>query len=102
VRAPQERLRDILEAIEAIERYAVQGREAFDRDELIRSWMVRHLAVIGEAAMQLGRDFHTVHSELPWVQIVGMRNILVHEYFGVDLDEIWGTVEQDLPISNAK
>jgi uncharacterized protein with HEPN domain len=97
VRDPKERLRDILEAIAKIERYTARGQEVFERDELVQVWTLYHLQVIGEAAAQLGQAFHEAHPHLPWAQIVAMRNVLVHEYFGVDLDEVWRTVEQDLP-----
>jgi uncharacterized protein with HEPN domain len=97
MRDPQERLRDILDAITRIERYAARGRDAFDQDELIQVWIVHHLQIIGEAAAQLGRNFHDAHPAVPWPQIVAMRNILVHEYFGVDLREVWNAVERDLP-----
>ena len=83
MRDPQERLRDILDAIARIERYAARGREAFEQDELIQVWIVHHLQVIGEAAAQLGQNFHDAHPEVPWPQIVAMRNILVHKYVGV-------------------
>jgi uncharacterized protein with HEPN domain len=97
VRDPQERLRDTLDAIDGIERYAARGRDASDQDELIQVWIVHHLQIIGEAAAQLGRDFHNAHPTVPWPQVVAMRNILVHEYFGVDLGEVWNAVERDLP-----
>lgn len=92
MRDPKEPLRDILDAIARIERYAAQGREAFEQDELIQTWIIHHIQIIGEAAARLGRDFHETHPEVPWPQ-----NVLVHEYFGVDLEEIWRTVEHDLP-----
>lgn len=97
MRDPKERLRDILEAIARIERYAARGREAFEKDELIQVWILHHLQIIGEAAARLGREFHETHPEVPWREIVAMRNVLVHEYFGVDLNELWRTVERDLP-----
>jgi uncharacterized protein with HEPN domain len=97
VRDPQELLRDILDAIDGIEPYAARGRDAFDQDELIQVWIVHHLQIMGEAAAQLGRDFYDAHPEVPWPQIVAMCNILVHEYFGVDLGEVWSAVERDLP-----
>lgn len=97
MRDPKERLRDILDAIARIERYAARGREAFEQDELIQVWTFHHIQIIGEAAANLGRDFHEAHPEVPWAQIVAMRNVLVHEYFGVDLEEVWKTVERDLP-----
>ena len=98
MRNPSERLRDILDAIANIERYSVRGREAFEQDELIRTWILYHLQIVGEAAAQLGRAFHTAHPYIPWVQIVAMRNVLVHAYFGVDLNEVWKTVEKDLSV----
>ncbi|MEW6356841.1 MAG: DUF86 domain-containing protein [Planctomycetota bacterium] len=97
MRDPKERLQDIMDAIARIERHAARGREAFERDELIQVWIVHHLQVIGEAAARLGQDFHDAHPELPWIQVVAMRNVLVHEYFGVDFEEVWKTVERDLP-----
>ena len=97
MRDPTERLRDMLDAIVRIERYAARGREAFNQDEMIQVWMFHHIQIIGEAAARLGRDFHEAHPEVPWPQIVAMRSVLVHEYFGVDLDQVWQTVERDLP-----
>ncbi len=97
MRDPKVYLRDILDAIVRIERYAARGREAFEQDELIQTWIIHHLQIIGEAAAKLSRDFHKAHPEVPWPQIVAMRNVLVHEYFGVDLEEVWRTVEYDLP-----
>jgi len=98
MRDSRERLKDILDAIAKIERYAVQGREAFEQEELIQTWVLYHIQLIGEAAARLGRAFHQSHPEIPWAQIVAMRNVLVHEYFGVDLEEVWRTVERDLPL----
>jgi uncharacterized protein with HEPN domain len=60
--------------------------------------MVYHLQIIGEAAAQLGRDFHAAHHATSWPQIVAMRNILVHEYFGIDIDEVWQVIIGDLPL----
>lgn len=97
MRDSRERLVDILEAIERIERYAAKGRAAFEKDELLQIWMVHHLQIIGEAAVRLGREFHDRHPGVPWAQVIAMRNILVHEYFGVDLEGVWRAIERDLP-----
>ena len=97
MRRDQQRLEDILEAIERIEKYASGGRSAFDRDELVQTWIVHHLQIIGEAARGLSDDFRNVHADVPWLQIAAMRNILVHDYFGIDLEEVWSAVERDLP-----
>lgn len=91
------RLVDMLEALEHIERYSARGRRAFESDELIQTWMIHHLQIIGEAAAKLDRDFWDAYPEIPWAQIVAMRNILVHDYFGIDMDAVWSVVEGDLP-----
>ncbi len=91
-------LEDIVEAIERIEKYASRGRAVFDADELIQTWIVHHIQIIGEAAGRVSDRFKSRHTEVPWLIIKAMRNVLVHFYFGVDLDKVWRTVENDLPI----
>jgi uncharacterized protein with HEPN domain len=97
-----ERLLDIMEAIERIEKYAAEGRQSFEQNELIQTWIVHHLGIIGEAASKLGHSFHEAYPAIPWAQIIAMRNILVHEYFGMDLEAVWRAVERDLPELKAK
>ena len=97
MRDPRERILDMLEAIERIERYAAKGRVEFEKDELIQTWMVHHLQIVGEAAPKLGREFHEQHPSIPWPQVVAMRNVLIHDYFGIDLEEVWRVIERDLP-----
>lgn len=97
MRDDRERLRDILEAIERIERYTDKGREEFMQDELIQTWVVHHVQIIGEAARKLSEKARAEHNEVPWPAIIAMRNILVHDYFTVDIDEVWSTIERDLP-----
>ena len=93
----RERLLHIQEAIDRVQRYASRGRDAFDRDELIQNWIVRHLQVIGEACRALSGDLQGRYPEVPWSKIVAMRNIIMHDYFEVDQDLVWSTVERDLP-----
>ena len=93
-----ERLRDILEAIDGIQRYAARGREVFESDELIQSWMVHHLQIIGEAARSVSERVRSLAPHIPWSRIVGMRHVLVHGYFGVDLEAVWDAVVQDVPV----
>lgn len=97
MRRDEQRLQDILEAISKIEKFASEGRAAFEEDERTQVWMVHHVQIIGEAARALSEGFRSRHSDIPWAQIVGMRHILVHDYFGIDLDEVWSVVERDLP-----
>ncbi|OGP57494.1 MAG: nucleotidyltransferase [Deltaproteobacteria bacterium RBG_13_61_14] len=97
MRDDRERLLDILEAITRIDKYSAQGRAAFDREDLLQVWIVHYLQIIGEAARSLSPGLKAQHPEIPWAQIVAMRNILVHNYFAADLEEVWSAVEHDLP-----
>lgn len=58
---------------------------------------MHHLTIIGEAIRALSPDLRAQHSAVPWTAIIGMRNILVHHYFGIDVDVVWAVVERDLP-----
>jgi uncharacterized protein with HEPN domain len=97
MRNDRERLRDIQEAIHKIEKYATQGEEEFFANELIQSWILLHLQVIGEAARSMDTATHAQYSEIGWRDIIDFRNLLVHEYFRVDLKIIWKIVAQELP-----
>jgi uncharacterized protein with HEPN domain len=97
MRDDREKLQDILEAIERIERYAVQGRQAFEQNELIQTWFTQNLQVIGEASRSLSSAIRDQHPAIPWTKMIGMRNILTHNYFEIDFDIVWIVVEQELP-----
>jgi len=97
MRDDKERLRDIDEAIERIEKYVSKGRKAFENEELIQNWVVHHLQIIGEATRSLSLEFREEHPDVAWSKIIGMRNILVHDYFGIDTEVVWRAVERDLP-----
>ncbi len=97
MRSERERLLDVLEAIERIEKYASEGKGAFEADELIQNWMVNHITMIGEACRSLSDEFQARYANVPWADIIGMRNILVHHYFGIDEDAVWSVVEKDIP-----
>jgi uncharacterized protein with HEPN domain len=98
VRDDRERLLDMSEAIARIEKYAVRGRESFEQEELIQTWILHHLQIICEAARAISSEFKQQHPEIAWPQIAGMRNILVHHYFGIDAAIVWAVVERDLPV----
>jgi len=101
LRSDRERLLDIVEAIERVERYAARGEDAFTQDELVQTWMLRHLQVIGEAARAMSEGFRAAHPEIPWSAIIGTRTILVHRYFQIDLALLWLVVEREIPALKA-
>ena len=98
MRDTRERLQDILEAIQHIRRHTAVGRKAFEDDELVQSWCVRHLQIIGEAARALPDETRNSIPEIPWSKIIGMRHVLVHNYFGIDTELVWNVVENELDL----
>lgn len=97
-RDPLVLLEDMMLAIQKISRYtALLDHEAFVKDELVIDGVARNLEIIGEATRQLPEEFKRVHTQIPWVQIAGLRNRIVHDYFGLDLEIIWEIIQRDLP-----
>ena len=91
-------LKHIREAIVKIEKYTKDGRKHFMEDTMIQDSVIRNLEIIGEAARNLPVDLRKSYPKVPWRSITGMRNVLIHEYFGVDLDIVWKVVVQRLPV----
>ncbi len=91
-------LKHISEAVNDIEQY-VSGFnfESFILDKKTADAVLRKLEVIGEAANNLSESFRNIHPEVPFRNMVDMRNIVIHEYFGVDLKTVWDTCHEDLP-----
>ena len=89
MRSDRERFVDILESIEKIERYIPRGKKSFEMDELLQVWVVRHLQIIGEAASRISTDTQKRFPQIPWGKMIGMRHVLVHGYFEIDLDIVW-------------
>jgi uncharacterized protein with HEPN domain len=95
------RLLEILDAIARIERYTAAGERAFRDDDLVQSAVLYRVGSIGESVKGLSSAFRERHPEVQWRQIAGIRDIVAHRYFGVDLGTIWATVERDLPALKA-
>ena len=93
----RERIQDILDAIASVEREKAKGGEAFETSPLIQVWMVHHLMIIGEAVRAMDPAVKQKYPTVPWRQIAGMRNVLVHDYFRINHAIVWETVEKDLP-----
>jgi uncharacterized protein with HEPN domain len=91
-------LHDIARSIGRIERY-VKGLSfaEFSRDEKTRDAVVRNIEIVGEAVRHLPVELKSGHSHIPWAKMVGMRNKVMHEYFGIDNAILWETVRTDIP-----
>ena len=92
------RVRHMLDAArEALTFAQGQTRSALEHNRMLLHSLVRCIEMIGEAATQVTTEFQQRHSSIPWPQIIGMRNRLIHAYFDVDIDRVWDTVHDDLP-----
>lgn len=91
-------IQDILEAIERIENHT-QGfsSDKFAGDMKTIDAVLRNFSVIGEGANNISRETRKEFGKIPWIEIIGMRNKVIHEYFGVDEEVLWKTIEKDLP-----
>ena len=93
----QDYFNDILESISDIKEFTSgMTFDNFAKDKKTVKAVVRGLEVIGEAANNIPKHIRESYSEIPWEEIIGMRNRLIHEYFGVDSDIVWQTIEEDL------
>ncbi|GJQ22180.1 MAG: DUF86 domain-containing protein [Bacteroidia bacterium] len=91
-------LEHIRDAITRIEQYTKGIDESeFKREALIQDGVIRQLEIIGEAVKRLSPSFCSSHAHIPWQDIARMRDKLIHDYFGVDIEKVWLTVKEDLP-----
>ena len=88
---------DILGRINRIEDYTQAGRTTFMASNLLQDGTIRSLEVIGEAVKRLSPELRSRFSQVPWRQIAGLRDVLIHDYGSVDALEVWNVVENDLP-----
>ena len=88
----------IYDAIVDIERYTDGGRKDFFAEKIIQDAVIRNLEIIGEAVKNISHQTRKKNPDIPWKRIAGLRDILIHQYFSVDLETVWLVVEKRLPL----
>ena len=90
-------LRHILRCVARIEEYTAAGREHFFTSPLIQDAVMRNLQTMAESTQRLSLPLKSKRSDVDWKALAGFRNVLVHNYMGVDLDYVYGAIEEDMP-----
>ncbi len=92
------RLRHMLDASREATAFAARkSRTDLDKDRMLTLSLIKSIEIIGEAATNVSADYQHKHPQIPWLDIIGMRNRLIHAYHSVNLDIVWETVIKDLP-----
>jgi uncharacterized protein with HEPN domain len=102
VKGDQLYLRHILDAVEKIENYTAVGRDAFLAHSHWQDAVVRQLEIIGEAAKRLSKTLTIQHDDVPWRRIAGLRDVLIHDYMGVDINAVWEITQKNLPFLKSR
>ena len=90
-------LQHIVDAIQKIDLYTAVGREEFFASTHWQDGVIRQLEIIGEAAKRLSEDLRERYSDIPWRRICGLRDVLIHNYMGVDLNAVWEIAQTRIP-----
>ena len=102
MREVKERLLDIIEAIEILEKGIPISKKLHELDEIVFLGIVRCIEVIGESCRTLPEDFKGKYTTIPWNKIIGMRHVLVHQYFDIDIEKVEEAVNIDIPVLKEK
>ncbi len=94
-------LRHILQALERIEQYAGSDRQAFARNTMAQDAVMRNFEIIGEAVKRVSEGTRNKEPGVPWRAVAGFRDVLIHDYGSIDLNEVWVAVTRDLPVLRA-
>ncbi len=91
-------LKHTLDAISRIEEYTHNiSYQIFIKNNLLQDGVIRQIEIIGEATKRLSKEIKEKYSEIPWKDVAGMRDKLIHDYFGVDIGAVWDTIKKDIP-----
>ena len=91
-------LHHLLDAIQKVEEYVSVGRHTFMSSSHWQDAVIRQLEIIGEATKRLSTQLCSQHADIPWRRIAGLRDVLIHDYMGVDIKAVWEITQQNLPI----
>ncbi|MFN0118881.1 MAG: DUF86 domain-containing protein [Blastocatellia bacterium] len=95
---PRVYLAQILECIGRIEEFTATGRDTFLENRMMQDAVIRNFQVIGEARKRLAPEFREQHPSIPWKQMAAFRDVLTHDYMSVDLLQVWGVIDRELPM----
>lgn len=101
MKATRHYLQDILKAIIHIETYTSDGKAAFYNDSKTQDAVARNFEIIGEVVKRIPKAVLNQQPQVPWQDIAGFRDVLIHDYAEIDLDEVWLTIKRDLPVLRA-
>ncbi|GIO36817.1 DUF86 domain-containing protein [Paenibacillus antibioticophila] len=90
-------LTHILECIENIFEFTQTGKEEFFRQRIIQDAVIRNLEIMGEATKKISKEYRNQYLNIPWREMAGLRDVLIHDYFGVDIQAVWSVVKNELP-----
>lgn len=93
----EDRLRDMVEHLVKVEQHKPASRDALQADEVLTAAILRWIEIVGEAAANVSEATREAHPDVPWREVIAMRNRLIHAYPDVNLDLVWGVVERDGP-----
>ena len=91
----------ILERLKRIAQYTLPGKKAFFSDPMLQDAVIRNLEVAGEASKRVPEDYRLRYPEIPWKRLAALRDILIHQYQGVSLPDVWEMVEKEVPVLSA-
>jgi len=90
-------LQHMIDSIQRIESYVSIGKKAFEKESHWQDAVIRQLEIIGEAGKRLSEDLRSKYAEIPWRRILGLRDILIHDYMGVDIQAVWEITQKNIP-----
>lgn len=90
-------LHHILDAIQKIEAYVLEGRTVFMEKSHLQDAVIRQLEIIGEATKKISPNLRSRYVQVPWKGMAGFRDVLIHDYMGIDLNVVWETTQQNIP-----